>query len=81
VDVHYVQSLGNPNGNQQTGGNIMKGQGNNCKCGKNNNKAKDETNNDRSNNNASEGKKEKWKVNFPCKLCKEDHLSHLCTKI
>jgi hypothetical protein len=56
-------------------------EGNNCKGGKNNNKAKDNTNNDRSNNNAGEGKKEKRKVKFPCKLCKYDHLTHLCPKI
>ena len=24
------------------------------------------------------GKKEKKKVTFPCKLCHEDHLNHLC---
>jgi hypothetical protein len=59
----------------------MKGRGNNHKGGKNNNKAKDDTNNDRSNINAGEGKKEKGKVNFPCKLCKYDHLTHLCPKI
>jgi hypothetical protein len=32
-------------------------------------------NNDRSNNNVGEGKKEKWKVKFPCKLCIDDHLT------
>jgi hypothetical protein len=73
--------LANPNGNQQPRGNIRKGRGNNRKGGKNNNKAKDNTNNDRSNNNVGEGKKEKQKVKFPCKLCKYDHLTHLCPKI
>ena len=29
-------------------------------------------------NNADGGKKEKKKVKFPCKLCQEDHLTHLC---
>ena len=29
-------------------------------------------------NNADGGKKEKKKVKFPCKLCHEDHLTHLC---
>ena len=81
VDVHYVQPSANPNGNQQLGGNIMKGRGNNPKGGKNNNKSKDDTNNDRSNNNVGEGKKEKRKVKFPRKLCKDDHLTHLCPKI
>jgi hypothetical protein len=47
----------------------------------NNNKAKDDNNNDKSNNNVGEGKKEKRKVKFPCKLCKDDHLTHLCPKI
>ena len=27
-------------------------------------------------NNTDGGKKEKKKVNFPCKLCHEDHLAH-----
>ena len=81
MDVHSIQSLANPNGNQKLGGNRRKGKGNNSKGGKNNNKAKDDTNNDRSNNNAGEGKKEKWKVKFPCKICKDDHLTHLCPKI
>jgi hypothetical protein len=79
--VHSVQSSTNPNGNQQLGGNRKKGRGNNRKGGRNNNKAKDNTNNDRSNNNVGEGKKEKWKVKFPCKLCKDDHLTHLCPKL
>jgi hypothetical protein len=77
--VYYVQSLANPNGNQKPRGNRRKEQGNNRKGGKNNNKSKDDTNNDRSNNNVGEGKKEKWKVKFPCKLCK--HLTHICPKI
>jgi hypothetical protein len=81
ADVHYVQSSSNPNGNQQPGDTKKKGRGNNHKGGKNNNKSKDETNNDGSNNNVGEGKKEKRKVKFPCKLCKDDHLTHLCPKI
>jgi hypothetical protein len=80
VDVHSVQSSSNPNGDQQPRGNKKKGRGNNHKGGKNN-KAKDNNNNDKSNSNASEGKKEKRKVKFPCKLCKDDHLTHLCPKI
>jgi hypothetical protein len=80
--VHYVQST-NPNGSQQPGGNKKKGHGNNHKGGNNNNnnKGKDENNNDKPNNNVGEGKKEKRKVKFPCKLCKDDHLTHLCPKI
>jgi hypothetical protein len=83
TDVHYVHSSSNPNGNQQPRGNKKKGQGNNHKDVKNNNnnKAKYENNNDKSNNNVGEGKKEKRKVKFPCKLCKDDHLTHLCPKI
>jgi hypothetical protein len=57
TDVHFVNFSSNLNGNQQPRGTKNKGRGNNCKCGKNNNKAKDDTNNDISNNNAGEGKK------------------------
>jgi hypothetical protein len=81
MDLNSIQSLANPNGNQQPGGNKRKERGNNHKVGKNNNKSKDGTNNDRSNNNVGEGKKEKWKVKFPCKIYKYDHLTHLCPKI
>jgi hypothetical protein len=82
VDVNYVQSSIDPNGNQQPGGNKKKGQCNNRKGGRNNdNKIKDKTNNDRLKVNASEGKKEKWKVKFPCNLCIDDHLTHLCPKL
>jgi hypothetical protein len=31
--------------------------------------------------NAGEGKKEKWKVKFRCKLCTDDQLTHLCPKL
>jgi hypothetical protein len=58
-----------------------KDDGNNRKGGRNNNKTKDSANNDRSNTNVGEGKKEKRKVKFPCKLCKDDHLTHLCPKL
>jgi hypothetical protein len=83
MDFHYVQSSSNPNGNHQLGGNKRKGRGNNRKCGRNNNnnKPKDNANNDISNNNVGEGKKEKRKVNFPCKICTDDHLTHLCPKL
>jgi hypothetical protein len=77
-----VQSSTNPNGNQQLGGNKRKGRGNNRKGGRNNdNKPKDNAKNDRLKVNAGEGKKEKRKVKFPCKLCIDDHLTHLCPKL
>ena len=56
-------------GNQQPGGKKKKGkkgEGN-----QNQNKPKPA-------NNADGGKKENKKVKFPCKLCQEDHLTHLC---
>jgi hypothetical protein len=57
VDVHFVQSLTNLNGNQQPGGNKKKGCNNNHRGGKNNNKPKDNGNNEKMNNNSGEGKK------------------------
>ena len=54
-------------GNQQPGGKKNKGK----KGDGNQNKPKPV-------NNANGGKKEKKKVKFPCKLCQEDHLTHLC---
>jgi hypothetical protein len=32
-------------------------------------------------NNVGEGKTEKRKVKFPCKLCTDDHLTHLCPRL
>jgi hypothetical protein len=81
VDVHYVQSSTNLNGNQEQGGNKKKGRNNNHKGGKNNNKPKENGNNEKLNNNIDEGKKERWKVKFPCKFCTNDHLTHLFPKI
>jgi hypothetical protein len=78
IDVHSVQSSISPNGNQQPGRNKKKGRNNNRNSGKNNNKSKDNSNNERMNNNVGEGKKEMCKVKFSCKLCKDDHLTHLC---
>jgi hypothetical protein len=75
-----VQSSKNPNGNQQLGENKKKGR-NNCKGGKNNNKPKDNGNNEKMNNNAGEGKRERCKVKFPCNICTDDHLTHLCPKL
>jgi hypothetical protein len=71
-----VQSSKNPNGDQQP----RKGQ-NNRTGGKNGNKPKDKDNNGKPNDNVGEGKKDKCKVKFPCKLCTDDHLTHLCPKL
>jgi hypothetical protein len=81
IDVHSVQSSTGPNGNQQLGGNKKKGCNNNRKGGKNNNKPKDNGNNEKKNNHIGEGKKERCKVKFPCKLCTDDHLTHLFPKL
>jgi hypothetical protein len=75
-----VQSSANPNGNQQPGGTKKKGR-NNRKGGKNGNKPKDNNNNEKTGSNAGEGKRERCKVKFPCKLCIDDHLTHLCPKL
>jgi hypothetical protein len=80
VDEHSVQLSTGPNGNQQPGGNKKKGCNNNCKGGKNN-KPKDNGNNERMNNNVREGKKERRKVKFPCNICIDNHLTHLCPKL
>jgi hypothetical protein len=77
VDVHFVQSSTNLNDNKQPGGNKKKGRGNNHRGGNNNNKPKDNGNNEKSNYNVGKGKKERRKVNFPCKICTDDHLTHL----
>ena len=76
VDVHSVQSSKNPTGDQKPDGNKRKGQ-NNRKGGKNNNKPKDKDNNGKQ----KDKDKEKHKVKFPCKLCTDDHLTHLCPKL
>jgi hypothetical protein len=81
-NVHSLQSSTNSNGNQQPGGNKRKGCGNNCNDGRNNdNKPKDNTNNDRLKFNVGEAKEEKKKVKFPCKICIDNHLTHLYPKI
>jgi hypothetical protein len=81
TDIHYVHSSTNPNGNQQPGGNKKKGCGNNCKGGRNDNKAKDNANNYRLKFNVGEGNKEKRKVKFPCNIYTYYHLTHLCPKL
>ena len=56
----------------------------NNKIGKNNrkggNKNENANNNDK-NTNAGGDKQSKRKVNFPCKLCKDGHLTHLCPRM
>jgi hypothetical protein len=81
MDVHSVQSSTRPNGNQQPGQNKKKQHNNNHKGRNNNNKPKENGNNERMNNNVGEGKKERCNVKFPCNLCTNDHLTHLCPKI
>jgi hypothetical protein len=56
TDVHFLQSLTDPNGNQQPSGNKKKGSNNNRKGG-NNNKHKYIGYNEKMNNNAGEGNK------------------------
>jgi hypothetical protein len=81
MDVHSVKSSIGPNGNQQHGRNKKKGRNNNRKGGKNNNKPKDNGNNEKTNNNVGEGKKQRRNVKFPCNVCTNDHLTHLCPKL
>jgi hypothetical protein len=57
----------NPKGNQQPEGKI-KGKGKKGKGGNDKKVA----------NNVGEGKNEKKKVKFSCKLCTDDHLTHQC---
>lgn len=71
-DVHTVQST-NPKGNQQPGGKNKKkkpnshfGQG---------------TATMNESNVYSGGKKDKQKFQFPCNICKGDHLTHQCSKM
>jgi hypothetical protein len=70
--------LKNPNGDQQPDGNKRNAR-NNHRGGKN--KTKDKNNNGKNNDNVGEVTKEKCKVKFPCKICTNDHLTHLCPKL
>ena len=54
-------------GNQHPGGKKKRGK-----------KGEGNQNKQKPANNADWGKKEKKKVKFPCKLCHEDHLTHIC---
>jgi hypothetical protein len=80
TDVHSVQSSTNPNGKKKPGGNKKKGH-NNRKGVKNGNKPKENGNNEKMNDNVGEGKQEIRKVKFPCNICIDDHLTHLCHKL
>ena len=64
-------------GNQQPKRNKKKGK-NNHKGG---NKNGDANSNDKNSRNAGGDKNSKRKVKFPCKLCKDDHLTHLCPRM
>ena len=75
VYVFLVQSS-KPKGNQHPGRN-RKTRKNNHKGGDMNENA---NNNDKKTN-AGGNDQSKCKVKFPCKLCKEDHLTHLCTSM
>ena len=77
ANVLSVQSL-DQKGNQQPKRNRKKGKNNNRKGGNRNENA---SNNDKNDQNAGGDKQAKRKVNFPCKLCKDDHLTYLCPRI
>ena len=76
ANVLSVQSS-DPNGNQQPGRNKKKGK-NNRKGG---NKNENANFNDKNDHNAGGDKQSKRKVKFPYKLCKDDHLTHLCPRM
>ena len=76
VSVLSVQSS-NQKGNQQPEQNKKKGK-NNRKGGNRNENA---NTNDKNARNARGDKKSKRKVKFPCKLCKDDHLTYLCPRM
>ena len=77
TNVLSVQSS-NPKGNQQPGRNKKKGKNSKKGGNKNVNDTNDKNNN---NNNVGGDKKSKQKVKFPCKLCEDDHLTHLGPRI
>ena len=77
TSVLSVQSS-DQKGNQQPGRNKKKGKNNNRKGGNRNENA---SNNDKNDQNAGGDKQVKFKVKFPCKLCKDDHLTYLCPRI
>ena len=77
-NVLAVQSS-DQKGNQQPRRNRKKGKNNNNKKG--GNKNENANNNDKNNKNAGGDKQNKHKVKFPCKLCKDDHLTYLCPRM
>ena len=76
TNVLSVQSS-DQKGNQQPRRNRKKGK-NNRKGG---NKNENANSNDKNGQNARGDKQAKRKVKFPCKLCKDDHLTYLCPRI
>ena len=76
VNVLSVQSS-DQKGNQQPGWNRKKGK-NNRKGGNKNENSNSNNKNDR---NPGRDKQAKRKVKFPCKLCKDDHLTYLFPRI
>ena len=76
ASVLSVQSS-DQKGNQQPRRNKKKGKSNR-KGGNRNENAKT---NDKNSCNVGGDKQSKRKVKFPCKLCKEDHLTYLCPHI
>ena len=76
VSVLSIQSS-DQKGNQQPGRNKKKGKKNR----KGGNKNGNANSNDKKSRNDGGDKQPKRKVKFPCKLCKEDHLTHLCSQI
>ena len=72
ASVLSVQSS-DQKGNSQPRRNKKKGK-NNCRGG---NKNENSNSNDKNSYNDGGDKQSKRKVKFPCKLCKEDHLTHL----
>ena len=76
MSVLSVQSS-DQKGNQQPEKNKKKGK-NNRKGG---NRNENDNYNDKNAWNAGGDKQSKRKVKFPCKFCKDDHLTHLCPRI
>ena len=76
ASVLFVQSS-DQKGNQQPERNKKKGK-NNHKGG---NKNENANFNDKNDRNVGGDKQSKCKVNFPCKLYKDDHLTHLCHRM
>ena len=69
--------LSDQKGNQQLGRNKKKGKKNR----KGGNRNENANSNDKNARNVGGDKHPKHKVKFPCKLCKDDHLTHLCPRM